>query len=100
MVFQEIRASQPERASTDLNEILPAAFGGRVETLFVADDIESWGHYDARASVALLHDERRPGDFDLIDCAAAETLIRHGQIYALAHRNVPGGEQIAAIFRY
>ena len=99
-VYQEMAAGQPERASTNLEEILPAAFGGRVETLFVADDVEAWGHYDPRTSLVLLHDARRPGDCDLLDVAAAETLIRHGEIYARHHSEVPGEGQIAAIFRY
>ncbi len=99
-VYEEMNAGQPERTSADLEEVLPAAFGGRVETLFVPDDVEAWGHYDPQISVALLHDERRPGDCDLLDVAAAETLIRHGEIYALHHSEIPGAGQIAAVFRY
>ena len=99
-VYQDMAAGHPERTGTILEEVLPAAFGGRVETLFVADDLEAWGQYDARSSVALLHDGRRPGDCDLLDVAAAETLIRHGEIYALHHTEIPGGGPIAAVYRY
>ena len=99
-VYQNMSASQPERTSSDLDEILPAVFNGRVETLFVAEDVEAWGRYDRETSIILLHDERMAGDCDLLDVAAAETLIRHGEIYSVHRTEMPGGEQIAAVFRY
>lgn len=100
MVYRDMSAGRPGRTSSDLEQILPAVFSGRVEILFVADDVESWGRYDPKTSILLLHDERMTGDCDLLDVAAAETLTRHGEIYALHHTEMPGGEQIAAVFRY
>jgi hypothetical protein len=99
-VYQDMSASQPERTSSDLDEILPAVFSGRVETLFVAEDVEAWGSYDPKTSIILLHDERIADDCDLLDVAAAETLTRHGEIYSLHRSEMPGGEEIAAVFRY
>ncbi len=99
-VYRDMSASQPERTSNDLVEILPAVFSGRVETLFVAEDVETWGRYDPETSIILLHDERMVDDCDLLDVAAAETLTRHGEIYSLHRSEMPGGEKIAAVFRY
>ena len=99
-VYDELRASQPERTSDQLEEILPAVFSGRVDTLFVAKNVEVWGRYDPKHSVLLLHDSRLADDCDVLDVAAAETLTRHGQIYALHQDEMPGKGQIAAIFRY
>lgn len=88
------------QTSDQLEEIVPAAFGGRVQTLFVARDVEQWGQYDAENAQILLHGEtRRDGDDDLLDVAAAETLVRDGEIYALDAEDMPGSA-IAAIYRY
>ena len=99
-VFEGMHARHPERTSTDLDEILPEVFNGRVETLFVAEDVEAWGHYDSKTTILLRHDRRLAGDCDLLDVAAAETLTRHGEIYAVHQDGMPGGGQIAALFRY
>ncbi|MFQ5528908.1 MAG: hypothetical protein ACE5FP_01030, partial [Gemmatimonadota bacterium] len=100
MTFEELHSSRSARTSDDLEQILPAVFGGRVETLFVARDVEVWGRYDPATSVLLLHDQLRAGDCDLLDVAAAETLNRHGGIYALHRDGMPGGGSIAATYRY
>src|SRR5262249_25256635 len=34
------------RASNDIREVLPAAYDGRIESLFVASDQEQWGTFD------------------------------------------------------
>ncbi len=78
---------------------MPAAFAGRVQTLFVARDVEQWGRYDHETTQLLLHGKRANGDDDLLDVAAAETLVRDGEIYALDAEDMPGSP-IAAIFRY
>ncbi len=91
------------RTSHDVKQIIPAAHGGRVDTLFVAVGIQQWGAYDASASEVLLHDEREPGDQDLLDLAAVQTLVHQGQVYAVEPGYVPaaaGDASIAAVFRY
>ncbi|MFW6084761.1 MAG: hypothetical protein ACODAA_06065 [Gemmatimonadota bacterium] len=88
------------QTSDELEEIVPAAFAGRIRTLFVARDVEQWGRYDSESAQILLHGgNRRDGDDDLLDVAAAETLVRDGEIYALDAENMPGSP-IAAIYRY
>lgn len=88
------------QTSDELEEIVPAAFAGRVQTLFVARDVEQWGRYDPESAQILLHGgKRRDGDDDLLDVAAAETLVRDGEIYALDAEDMPGSP-IAAIYRY
>jgi hypothetical protein len=91
------------RASHDLEQIVPAAHNGRVSSLFVAVGVQQWGAFDMGAGEVLLHPEREPGDQDLLDLAAVQTLVHQGQVYAVEPENVPtnGGEaSIAALFRY
>ncbi len=98
--YEEFRSTGSGRASDELEHILAAVFRGQVETLFVSRDDEAWGRYEPQTEELLLHDQQRTGDSDLLDVAAAETLNRHGQIYALHRDEMPGGERIAAIYRY
>lgn len=97
--YRELGGGNGGLTSDEVADILPAAFAGRVRTLFVARDVERWGRYDEATTRVVLNGERTTGDDDLLDVAAAETLARDGEIYALDAEDMPGGP-IAAIFRY
>lgn len=85
-------------ASRDLKEIIPAAHEGRVRVLFVTSEANGWGHYDPANGTIDLSPEPRPGDWDLADLAAAETLLHGGTVHTLQHSDTV--EDAAAIFRY
>lgn len=87
-------------ASDRVQEALPAAYHGRIETLFVALNLQLWGSFDAQANVTQLHSEPEPGDADLLDLVAVHTLLNGGAVYALAPEAVPGQGSLAAVFRY
>ncbi len=92
-----------DRASRELKEIVPAAHHGRVESLFVAVGVQQWGTYDSSASTVEIHESHAPGDQDLLDLAAVETLAHAGDVYAVSPDKVPGPEAagpVAALFRY
>lgn len=97
--YRELGNGNTRQTSDELETIVPAAFAGRVQTLFVARDVEQWGRYEPETTQLLLHGKRLNGDDDLLDVAAAETLVRDGEIYALDAEDMPGSP-IAAIFRY
>lgn len=90
------------RATDRLRDILPATFDGRVDTLFVAADLERWGRYDPASRAVRLVPEPGPGDHDLLDLAAVEALHRGGTVYAVPDERLPGDPTtgIAAIYRY
>jgi hypothetical protein len=85
--------------SSQLAEILVAAGEGRVGTLFVARDAHRWGTPPTDGQALSLHDEREPGDTDLLDVAAAETLRRHGIVHVLGRERMPDGLEAAALLR-
>lgn len=101
---QEARARYEQlvgqRASNQLNEIIPAAYHGQVETLFVAVDTHQWGTFDPATTEVQLRSEIEHGDEDLLDFAALQTLINGGTVYAMKEAEVPGVMPLAAIFRY
>lgn len=95
----EARAAKGE-ASCGLERVLKAALQGRVETLFVANDEFRWGRFDDQSGKARQHEQRRPGDEELLDRALVETMANGGRAYALARDEMPEQAGVAAIFRY
>jgi hypothetical protein len=88
------------RASNDLLEIVPAAYHGRIDTLFVAIGVQQWGSFDPYASQVRLHQEAAPEDEDLLDFAALHTFLNSGTVYAVKPDAVPDGTPVAAVYRY
>jgi hypothetical protein len=89
-----------DRASDDLAEIVPAAYHGRVDALFVALDLRQWGTFDPEMNEVQLHDDAKPGVQDLLDLAAVQTLINGGRVYAVEAGQMPVPASLAALFRY
>ncbi len=92
-------AAGSSRASDDLRTILPAAYYGRIECLFLAEDQEQWGTFHPVSGTLHLHREPRFQDDELLDMAATQTLLHGGVVYVVAQAEVPG-QGLAAVFRY
>ncbi len=88
------------RSSYQIQEIIPASFSGRVETLFVQVDTQLWGSVDPVSYAVEVHAEAQVGDEDLLDLAAIQTISNGGSVFALAAADMPEGGPVAAIFRY
>jgi hypothetical protein len=88
------------RASNTLMEIVPAAYYGRIETLFVTLDIQYWGSFNADTQEVQLHQEATPDDEDLLDFAALHTLLNSGTVYAVKPGEGPDSTPLAAVYRY
>lgn len=99
-LYYELDGRDDPRASHSLTEVVRAAFEGRIATLFVPRDVQKWGVYRAHSHKVHVHPSQQPGDYDLIDLAAAQTVAHGGTVYVLEPDSVPGGELIAAILRY
>jgi hypothetical protein len=107
--FEEARKAAIERFNnltgtgksvTDPAQVASAASEGRVETLFVAVGVQRWGRPSEDGRGVELHDERQPGDQDVLDFAAVQTLLNAGSVYALPPDEVPNGSPLAAVYRY
>jgi hypothetical protein len=89
------------KGSSALEDVIPAAFDGRIETLFVARGQRRWGSFDTQTRELQLFEEPRNGSEDLLDLAAVRTFMNGGTVYALEGDQLPEGAQpVAAIFRY
>jgi hypothetical protein len=87
-------------ASADIKTIALAAHRGRVEILFVAVGLQQWGAFDGETHSVHVHEERLPGDEDILDFAAVHTAMKEGKVHALLPEEMPESTNLAAIFRY
>ncbi|TWF74958.1 hypothetical protein FHX44_11842 [Pseudonocardia hierapolitana] len=87
-------------ASNDPAKIEESARHGRVETLFLAAEPWCWEQLTDRTAVVRLGIDEAFGHCELLDRAAVDTLSGRGHVYAVPEAEVPGGGDVAAIFRY
>ncbi len=89
-----------ERASNEVRKIIPVAYDGRVESLFVASDQEQWGAFDPATHSIHVHQEAKFRNEDLLDLAATQTLLHGGSVYAVEREHMPDTALVAAVFRH
>jgi hypothetical protein len=68
--------------------------------LFLAKGVRQWGSFDAEARAIHLHDAAGPDNEDLLDLAAVQTYLNGGAVYVVKSGEIPGDDNLAAIFRY
>jgi hypothetical protein len=88
-----------ERASNDVRKVIPAAYDGCIESLFVTSDQEQWGTFDPATRTMHVHRQAKFRDEDLLDLAATQTLLHGGSVYAVEREHMPDTALIAAVFR-
>lgn len=88
------------KATDSLEEIVPAAIQGRIESLFVALDDHTWGTYSLETNAITVEDPDTQNSEDLLDFAAVHTLSNGGDVYAVESGELPGETSIAAVLRY
>lgn len=96
--FEELKGTG--KASNLLEEVVPAAYHGRIEYLFVEAEQHKWGNFDENSNEVKIHEQPEPGDEDLLDFAATHTFLSNGTVYAEKAEAIPGKSVVAAIFRY
>jgi hypothetical protein len=98
--YQHLSATEDKRVSNDVSEIVRAAAFGRVEGLFVARGEKRWGAFDEDSGEASLHEAQQPGDHDLLDVAAVQTMLHEGWLFVVDGEDVPGEGPVAAVLRW
>lgn len=87
-------------ASSDIAAIVPAAYNGRIQHLFVALGQQQWGTFDPATNRVHLEQAASPTNEDLLDFAAVHTLLNSGTVFAVPADEVPAQGSIAAVLRY
>lgn len=98
--FRQLAGEKSERVSDDLRSIVPAAFYGRVCTLFVTPTTQLWGKFDPATDNIQIHGERQKGDEDLFDLAVVQTVLNNGNVFAYDPKLLATRSPAAAVFRY
>jgi hypothetical protein len=88
------------RASHTVREIVPAAYDGRVESLFLEAEQEQWGTFNPATRKLHIHLQARFNDDDLLDVAATQTLLHGGSVYVVERVDMPDEWPLAAVLRY
>lgn len=86
-------------ASSNINEIVPAAKSGRIKALFVDPQTTVWGVYNPSDSSIKVYDSNEGKAEDLVELAVYQTISGGGSVYPI--ETLPGiKEPMAAVFRY
>lgn len=88
------------RALHSLRNIVPAAYDGRIESLFLQADQEQWGTFNPTTRALHVHLPPRFNDDDLLDVAATQTLLHGGSVYVVERADMPYEGPLAAVLRY
>jgi len=98
---QETMARQLDhssRVNSFPQDVIRAAFEGRIAELYVMKGTELWGHYEPSLSEPILHDREEMGDENLADQAVIQTVLHGGKAHLV--ENMPIAATLAAVMRY
>ena len=89
------------KASAQLSRIIPAAFEGKVDSLFIEEGLDIMGSYDQSDRTISLADARDEKAESLLNLATHQTLKNGGFVFVLSDEDVPAESQgMLALFRY
>jgi len=89
------------RTSSDINEILPAAFEGNVDTLFLENRADIFGIYNPSTQEINIQDTHQIPNISLMNLVAMKVLIKGGTVYLFEKEDKPDvSTKISALFRY
>ncbi|MBL7161078.1 MAG: hypothetical protein ISS57_00620 [Anaerolineales bacterium] len=98
--YQQLAGQESERATDTFEKIVPAAYHGQIETLYIATGVQQWGIFNSVTSEIEIHNQMESGDESLLELAAVQTYLKGGTVYAVEPDKVPGGTSAAAVLRY
>jgi len=98
--LHELLGQGSKRATLDLQTIVQASSYGQVETLFLPAGVRIWGTYDPKHNKVVPEPEPTLQNQDLLDYAAAQTILNSGNVFTILPDQLPQGGMPAAILRY
>jgi hypothetical protein len=87
-------------STNSITEIIPAAYYGRIDTLFITLGPQIWGSFKPDSGAVTVHDIAAGDDLDLLDLAAAYTLSQKGNVFTLPPDRSFDKSPVAAMLRY
>ena len=82
------------------DDVIKAAYEGRIARLFVERDAHIWGRVSEDGLELEIHPERMEEDSCLVNKAAIKTLLTGGEVITLEKEQMPAESPVAALMRY
>lgn len=98
--YNQYKGQQNKLYANSIESIIPKAYNGQVETLFVDKDADKWGKHDLEKNQVKIFNDKKFEAEDLIGYASLLTTSRGGTVFAVDKEKVPDGKEAAAILRY
>ena len=92
-------AGNAARVSSNLRALLPVAYDGGVEVLFIPERGQIWGRYDPETRLCELHERCEKGDADLLALGALHTMLHGGEVIPLPPEDMPDRALAAGLLR-
>ncbi len=99
-LYQRIHEKENPRATFGLPVVITAALRGQVDSLFLDCSRPWWGMYDVDSDTVFVHPQPQPGDADLVEMAAVETLRHGGRVFAMRGKRSDPEAAAEALLRY
>ncbi|QSE95897.1 baeRF7 domain-containing protein [Fulvivirga lutea] len=88
-------------SSSDIDKIVAAAYNGQINTLFVKENTNLYGHYNLKTGEVDTHKEESINNADLANFSAVHTILKDGRVFVLEGEEMPDSTSpLNAIFRY
>lgn len=88
------------KASSNIEEIIKASLGNRIEYLWVDINEHVWGKFNEIDQEIEYEGKLTPENKDLLDFATAQTILNNGTVYALKRNEMPVRKPAFAVFRF
>lgn len=90
------------KTAIGIDRIIPAAFNGKVDTLFCENKSDIFGTYKKENnSITVEQSEENNGAISLMNVAAINTFLNGGEVYLLDNEEMPNpNSRINALYRY
>jgi hypothetical protein len=101
-VEQYQQLAETDKATDNVEEIVAAAFNGRVDKLILSVENQIWGTFNPKDGTVTRssNGQSKKHNLALLDFTAMNTLQNGGTVYALSQDEMPTDSPIAAVFRY
>lgn len=97
--FMELQGTG--KSSKDIHQIIPAAFNGQVDALFIENKADVFGKFNPKDQTVKVSDQRTRENRSLLNFAATQVMLNGGKVYLLDKENMPNKKsKINALYRY
>jgi hypothetical protein len=81
-------------------DVIRAAFEGRIAQLFLTKGVELWGKYSSEPAEPEIHTQEQPGDDCLTNQVVVQTILHGGQAFVEPRERMPVEGEMVAVLRY